>query len=50
MWLVFPELIASILNLGHIPLGHPHVIAFVLAAFAVLMQWMWPKAVPAGHA
>jgi TRAP transporter 4TM/12TM fusion protein len=50
MLLVFPELIAAILNLGHIPLGHPHVIAIALAAFAVLMQWMWPKAAPAGHA
>ncbi|HWB46217.1 MAG TPA: TRAP transporter fused permease subunit [Hyphomicrobiaceae bacterium] len=48
MLLVFPELIAAILGLIHIPLLHPHIIALAIALLAALMQWMRPAAVPAG--
>jgi TRAP transporter 4TM/12TM fusion protein len=41
--LVFPELIATVLGLVRLELSYPHAIAFVLAAIAVLMQWMWPE-------
>jgi TRAP transporter 4TM/12TM fusion protein len=43
--LVFPELIATILGLLRVELHYPYAIAFVLAAVAVLMQWMWPERV-----
>ena len=39
--LVFPELIAAIIGLAGVRLPYPHAMAFVLAAIAVLMQWMW---------
>ena len=39
--LVFPELIAAIIGLAGVRLPYPHALAFVLAAIAVLMQWMW---------
>ena len=39
--LVFPELIAAIIGLAGLRLPYPHAMAFVLAAIAVLMQWMW---------
>jgi membrane protein implicated in regulation of membrane protease activity len=39
--LVFPELIAAIIGLVGVRLPYPHALAFVLAAIAVLMQWMW---------
>jgi TRAP-type uncharacterized transport system fused permease subunit len=42
MLLVFPELIATILRPFGIPLPYPHAVAFLLAAVAVLMQWMRP--------
>jgi TRAP-type uncharacterized transport system fused permease subunit len=38
--LVFPELIATIIGLAGLKLSYPHAMAFVLAAIAVLMQWM----------
>jgi TRAP-type uncharacterized transport system fused permease subunit len=44
MLLVFPELIAAILNLVGIKLILPHLFAFALAGIAVLMQWMRPAA------
>ncbi len=42
MLLVFPELIESILKLGALPLPQPHILAFVVAAAAALMQRMRP--------
>ena len=42
MLLVFPELIATILRPFGINLVYPHLFALVLAAGAVLMQWMRP--------
>jgi hypothetical protein len=40
---VFPELIAAIVGLLRLEFRNPHAVAFVLAAVAVLMQWMWPE-------
>jgi TRAP-type uncharacterized transport system fused permease subunit len=46
MLLVFPELIEAILGLVHVPLGHPDIIAMVLAVGATLMQRMRPFQAP----
>jgi hypothetical protein len=45
MLLVFPELIATMLRPFGIALPFPHVLAFALAAVAVLMQWLRPAPV-----
>jgi len=41
--LVFAEPIAAIVGLLRLEFRYPHAVAFVLAAVAVLMQWMWPE-------
>jgi zinc transporter ZupT len=41
--LVFWEPIAAIVGLLRLEFRYPHAVAFVLAAVAVLMQWMWPE-------
>jgi hypothetical protein len=41
--LVFPEPIAASVGLLRLEFRYPHAVAFVLAAVAVLMQWMWPE-------
>jgi hypothetical protein len=41
--LVFREPIAAIVGLLRHEFRYPHAVAFVLAAVAVLMQWMWPE-------
>ena len=42
MLLVFPELLAIIVGLAGIKIGHPYMLAFALAALAGVMQWMRP--------
>jgi hypothetical protein len=42
MLLVFQELIGAILGLASINLAYSHMIALVLAAITIFMQWMRP--------